>query len=370
MNKRFIPPCAEHQSIFVHCITRVVDKAFVLQRVERDMMMKIIRKYEAFCGVKVISHCCMSNHIHLLLEVPAKKKGAPIDMSDEEFLQKLKALYSPEAYRDCESMLRSFREGMTKSDIAAEEYKAKFTRRMHDLSEFMKGVKQSFSRWFNRTHNRAGTLWESRFKSIIVEDGYALRMVAAYIDLNPVRADMVKRPEDYRWSSYGEAMKPKADLSRELARAGICRVLGKYREVDELMAKEKSVMEWEEGAAERYRMMLFSDGEEVFMDNSESGKAGEIRKPVRKGFERKEVAKVLDRGGKLSFGETLRCRVRYLSDGLAVGSQEFVDDLFEQSRELFGAKRKSGARVIREVDWKEKETRLYTMRQLKKDVIE
>ena len=61
---------------------------------------------------------------------------------------------------------------------------------------------------------------------------------------------------------------------------------------------------------------------------------------------------------------------RYLSDGLAVGSQGFVDGLFEQSRELFGAKRKSGARVIREVKWKEKETRLYTMRQLKKDVIE
>ena len=372
MNKRFIPPCAEHHPIFVHCITRVVDKSFVLQRVERDMMMKIIRKYEAFCGVRVLAHCCMTNHLHLLLEVPPKKKGAAIDISDEEFLQKLKALYSPEAYRDCESMLRSFRKGATKSDIAAEEFKAKFTRRMHDISEFMKGVKQSFSRWFNRTHNRVGTLWESRFKSIIVEDGYALRMVAAYIDLNPVRAGMVKRPEDYRWSSYGEAMNPKVDPSRKLARAGICRVLGKYREMDELVAKEKFMTNWEDGAAERYRMMLFSDGEEVFMDNPELGKvgnAGEPRKRVRKGFERKEVAKVLGRGGKLSFGETLRCRVRYLSDGLAVGSQGFIDCLFEQSRELFGAQRKSGARVMREVEWKERETRLYTMRQLKKDVI-
>lgn len=370
MNKRFIPPCAEIQPIFVHCITRVVDKSFVLQRVERDKMIEILRKYEAFCGVKILSHCCMTNHLHVLLEVPPKKKGAPIDISDEDFLQKLKALYSPEAYRDCELMLRGFREGSTQSDIAAEEFKARFTRRMHDLSEFMKGVKQSFSRWFNRTHNRVGTLWESRFKSIIVEDGYALRMMAAYIDLNPVRAGMVKRPEDYRWSSYGEAMKPKADQSRELARAGICRVLGKHREMGELVTKENAMMDWENGAAERYRMMLFSDGEEVFAENPEVGEAGEPRKRVRKGFERKEVAKVLARGGKLSFGEMLRCRVRYLSDGLAVGSQEFVDELFEESRELFGARRKSGARVMREVKWKEKETRLYTLRQLKKDVME
>ena len=59
--------------------------------------------------------------------------------------------------------------------------------RMHDLSEFMNGLLKRFTRWFNRRHERTGTLWEDRFKSVIVENGFPARTVAAYIDLNPVR---------------------------------------------------------------------------------------------------------------------------------------------------------------------------------------
>jgi len=54
--------------------------------------------------------------------------------------------------------------------------------RMHDLSEFMKGLLIRFTRWFNRVHSRSGTLWEERFKSVIVESGVAARTMAAYID--------------------------------------------------------------------------------------------------------------------------------------------------------------------------------------------
>jgi len=46
-------------------------------------------------------------------------------------------------------------------------------------------------------------LWEERYKSVIVESGEAARTIAAYIDLNPVRAGMVSDPAEYRWSSYG-----------------------------------------------------------------------------------------------------------------------------------------------------------------------
>ena len=70
----------------------------------------------------------------------------------------------------------------------------------------MEGLLQRFTRWFNRTHKRTGNLWEDAFKSVIVEDGVAARTIAAYIDLNPVRAGMVEDPAEYRWSSYGEAM--------------------------------------------------------------------------------------------------------------------------------------------------------------------
>jgi REP element-mobilizing transposase RayT len=75
---------------------------------------------------------------------------------------------------------------------------------MYDLSEFMKTLLQGFTRWFNRMHERSGTLWEERYKSVIVQSGDAARTIAAYIDLNPVRAGMVSEPAEYRWSSYGE----------------------------------------------------------------------------------------------------------------------------------------------------------------------
>ena len=71
--------------------------------------------------------------------------------------------------------------------------------RLFDLSKFMKEFKHKFSTWFNGTHGRRGTLWEERFKSVLLEEGEAVRTVAAYIDLNPVRAGLCENPEDYRW---------------------------------------------------------------------------------------------------------------------------------------------------------------------------
>ena len=60
-----------------------------------------------------------------------------------------------------------------------------------------------------------------RFKSVLVEDGEALRTMALYIDLNPVRAGLVKEPADYRWSGYGAAAG-----GSKAEQAGLCAVAG------------------------------------------------------------------------------------------------------------------------------------------------
>ena len=104
-----------------------------------------------------------------------------------------------------------------------EEIRSRYTRRMHDLSEFMKSLLERFTKWFNRTHSRSGTLWEDRFKSVIVESGTAARTMAAYIDLNPVRAGMVADPAEYRWSSYGEAVGGGTKGNGKKAREGLVR---------------------------------------------------------------------------------------------------------------------------------------------------
>jgi len=67
----------------------------------------------------------------------------------------------------------------------------------------MKEKKQSFSWFYNKRHNRRGTLWGERFKSVMVENGETLINCLAYIDLNPLRDGIVSRPEEYRWNSLG-----------------------------------------------------------------------------------------------------------------------------------------------------------------------
>ncbi len=78
-----------------------------------------------------------------------------------------------------------------------------FRDKFSNLSEFVKEIKQRFSRYYNKAHDRTGYFWGDRFKSVILESGDTLINCLAYIDLNPVRANMVEKPEDYRWCSIG-----------------------------------------------------------------------------------------------------------------------------------------------------------------------
>ena len=71
-------------------------------------------------------------------------------------------------------------------------------KKLSSLSEFVREIKVGFARYYNRRHNRRGYFWGDRFKSVIVDKGETLVNCLAYIDLNPLRAGLVDRPEDYR----------------------------------------------------------------------------------------------------------------------------------------------------------------------------
>lgn len=66
----------------------------------------------------------------------------------------------------------------------------------------MRNLGQRYVQYFNRQHQRSGTLWEGRFKSCVVESGAYVLACYRYIELNPVRAGMVSAPGAYRWSSH------------------------------------------------------------------------------------------------------------------------------------------------------------------------
>ena len=136
-------------------------------------------------------------------DLPSEPKVGVV-LEEKEFFQRLKALYSDAAIGEIEKELAKAREAEHWAEVS--RIFERYTYRMNDLSQFMKNLLQRFTRWFNRSQDRSGRLWEERFKSVIVEDGFAAKTVAAYIDLNPVRAGIVDDPAKYRWSSYAEAL--------------------------------------------------------------------------------------------------------------------------------------------------------------------
>jgi len=337
----------EGKAAIYHCLSRVVDGNRVLKDEEKDMFVSLMRRYEAFSQVHVLTHCVMSNHFHILVEVPAPPEDLGSSWSDERLLEHLELIYKPSEVAELRWELDRLRQ--LGNEEAAERLRARFFRRMWDLSEFMKIVKQCFTQWFNRKHGRRGVLWEDRFQSELVEEGHAARRVAAYIDLNPVRAGLVADPKDWRWSGYGEAVAGKA-----VARQGLQRVL--FEEAATRMSEERAAREVadESQVLRDYRMALFADGEEHPRDERKK----------RVGIARERVEKVLASGGRLSEADLLLCRTRYFIDGVVIGSERFVNHVFALMREHFGPRRTTGARRIRRVD-----SVLCTLRDLHKDAL-
>jgi hypothetical protein len=213
---------------------------------------------------------------------------------------------------------------------------------MHDLSQFMKGLLIRFTRWFNRTHSRTGTLWEERFKSVIVESGVAARTMAAYIDLNPVRAGMVKDPADYRWSSYGEAVGGGTKGNGKKAREGLVRAYFWDQGAD--FESEK----WQEVSRLYRRLMGLALGRK--QGRAQMAGKGKGHGHGQSTMNTAEMLEAKDNGTllpDLDMAAMLYCRVRYFTDGAVIGSKEFVNEAFAGARERFGAKRKNGARAMR-----------------------
>jgi hypothetical protein len=225
-----------------------------------------------------------------------------------------------------------------KSEIAA--IFQRYTRRMHDLSEFMRALLQRYTRWFNKRHGVRGTLWEDRFHSVIVQSGLASRTMAAYIDLNPVRAKICDDPADYRWSSYGEAVGGGRGASK--AQSGLVRALRGHE------GHSGHSRAWAQGGlSKEYRRLLISGASEQ-AENCSDGKRRVHRKGISKAKAEKELARLEEEQARdLKIAKVVRCKVRYFKDGAVLGSKKFVNDFFESQRESFSKKRKDGARKPR-----------------------
>jgi putative transposase len=327
------------ESYCYHVMSRTCGGEVFFDDVEKEALRRVIWRMAEFCGIKVVTYCLMGNHFHLLAEVPHRDTWLQRfegPQGEAKLLEHLRILYSKTYVGLLRDELADLRQrGL---EPLAQQKIETLKKRFCELSLFVKEVKERFSRWFNKRRGRRGTLWMDRFKSVLVEGkGEALRTMAAYIDLNPVRAGRVKDPKDYRWCGYAEAL----GGSRR-AQRGLCKAIG------------KPVDGWQTaGAAEAYRCILFDEGREV--------KDAQNETVVEHGVSVESARAVLASRGKLSAHELVRLRVRYFSDGAILGSRAFVEGIFEAQRENFSPKRKRGAKRISEFTQP-----FYSLRQLRK----
>ena len=289
-------PASEGEAVY-HVMTRVVNGERLIPPAAREVLRKQLWQVADYCGVQIVTYAILSNHFHVLVRVPQFTS-----VTDEELLRRYRVLYpKPTRYKQARLEVIAAELKINSPDAVA--WRRRQLALMHDISSFMRLVKQRYSVWHNQAFGRYGTLWAERFKSVLVEPhGRVVQTMAAYIDLNCVRAGLACDPKDYRCCGYAEAV-----AGGDKARAGIRSVIGGNSWADDQAS---------------YRLMLFGTG---------SG-------PRHKGrtITPNQLEQVIQAAGKLPLCDVLRCRVRYFSDGAVLGSRAFVGLHLARYREKTG----------------------------------
>ena len=267
-----------------HVISRTALDGYPISDVGKDVLLGLIKKFSTFYVVDVLGFALMGNHIHL-----AVRMHSASDVSDEDIRKRMETWYADGRFITPNAILR---------------HKTMLT----SLSHYMKSVKQAFTRYYNKTHNRRGFFWGDRFKSVIVEDGPTLINLLAYIDLNPVRAGLVQKPEDYRWNTLGY-------------HAGT-------GNPDGFLKTDFGMKEWNEYDPEEimraYREFVYETG----ALNTGKGKVMDAAL-----VQAERMKKFL-----LTRTERFKYRTRYFTDSGIIGSKAFVREVFDEVKHLLGSK--------------------------------
>ena len=274
------------ESATYHVISRSALPGFSMGDVEKDFLLSLLRRLSRVYFTEVLGFCLMGSHAHVVVRMHTGEGVGDEEMRVRYRLSRARGS-APELLDGQIPMLRA---------------------KWASLSEFVKDLKQTFSRWYNRIHGRTGFFWGERFKSVLVEDGDTLINVLAYVDLNPVRAGIVERPEDYRWSSLGYHLQTGNEsgfLSLDLG-------LRSFTDVD---------------GGERlrlYRKFVYEIG------SVPTGKGASIPEETYAAQERRAFA--------ITAVDRFRCRTRYFTDSGVIGTKAFVAACYQRFETCFACR--------------------------------
>ncbi|WFB35662.1 hypothetical protein P3T73_16040 [Kiritimatiellota bacterium B12222] len=344
-----------NKGYFVHVTSRTARQAFLFGDEEKRMFVRMMRKWASFSGLSVITYCLMDNHFHVMLWVPAA-----VSLDHASVLDRLGKVWPEDKVRAWEDFYQN------QSEECKSCMEEAVVARMANLPEFMRVLKQSFTCWYNRKEGLSGVLWDARYRSVVVEDSpLALMSVAAYIDLNPLRAGMVQDPMTYAWSGYGSAIKGD-ELSQQGLKQLVCLSRGHQpyiaekvrrkqlrtsgvsgQEMGKTLSREQHKREapahWKEVQA-AYRIWLVNKGtSQAHMPK------GSRRFKHRKGMDPVAVIAEYEKQGVVPLTASLQYQMKTFTCGVAVGSASFLEELMAAYRSCFGPDRKQAGRRVKGV---------------------
>jgi putative transposase len=307
---RFPRVKAQGQATY-HCVSRFVHGLSIFHTSpgrceESEIFLSVMRSVEAFSCLVVLTYVLIGNHFHLKIEVPALRI-----LSLSEMLERIEAGFGSKRVQKLKKKLASFA-GLPDEAQRIERLLEPYRKRMFDLSVFLKELKGRFAQSYNRRHKRYGALWAERFKSTLVEAGQALTAIAAYIDLNPVRARLCEDPKDYPYCGYAEAI---ANGSAP-ANQGLRITLG----LPETASREQVLREYSQ---------LLDLKDPVAAETSEASL--DAAKAAQHDVEPEKRNS--------SLAQRLRRRIRHFTDGVVLGSYSFVQTYCQLLKEKLGYKR-------------------------------
>lgn len=189
---------------YYHCVSRCVRKAYLCgidfttnesYEHRRAWLENELLKQAQIFAIDVAAYAIMSNHYHLVLHINKKEADS---LSFEDVIERWHQLYKGNA------LSQRFRTGVTLSKIELDklnEYVEIWRERLMDISWFMRRLNEFISRQANYEDGCTGRFWEGRFKSQALLDEKALAACLAYVDLNPIRANIAKIPETSDYTS-------------------------------------------------------------------------------------------------------------------------------------------------------------------------
>ncbi len=135
------------ENAYYHIINRGNKKEHIFLNFDDfKKFLEILIFYKKRFKVKVLGYCLMPNHVHMVLDIANPK----------------------------------------------------------NLAKFMQSLTQAYAMWFNKKYNKVGHLWQDRYKSFVIQKNRYFLECIFYVEVNPVRGNLVTSPADYIWSSYQE----------------------------------------------------------------------------------------------------------------------------------------------------------------------